>query len=172
MEEKDKGARTTHNAKEKTIAFIYVTVVFAVVTMLCCISIFYYNETSRTYQHKEYVISKMDRVRQFQTMQSKQSETTDSIFNKIKEFKPSLNASYEENDIKFFLNELKHIYDNKSYDERYKVFAQYAGFYNMWFADKKELWSKKENVIAFKKNLEECEIGLNKRLDEVKSIKR
>jgi len=165
-------ARTTHNAKEKTIAFIYVTIVFTVVTLLCCISIFYYNETSRTYQHKEYVISKMDRVRQFQNMQSKQVEVTDSIFNKIRDFKPSVNASYEENDIKFFLNELKHIYEDKNYDERYKIFAQYANFYNMWFGDKKELWSKKENVVTFKKNLEECEIGLQKRLDEVKSVRK
>lgn len=170
--EKERESRTTFNTKEKAIAFTYVTIVFTVVTLLCCIAIFYYNETSRTYQHKEYVISKMGRVRQFQVMQNKQLEIKDSIFNKIRDFKPSVNASYEENDIKFFLNEVKHIYEDKSYDERYKIFMQYSNFYNMWFADKKELWSKKENVLAFKKNLEECEIGLNKRLDEVKSLKR
>lgn len=170
--EKERESKVAFNAKEKTIAFIYVTLVFLVVTLLCCVALFYYNETSSTYQHKEYVINKMDRVRHFQVMQSKQVEVKDSIFNKIKDFKPSVNASYEENDIKFFLNEVKHIYEERNYDERYKIFLQYSNFYNMWFADKKELWSKKENVVAFKRNLEECEIGLNKRLDEVKSINR
>lgn len=166
------NTRNSRNAKEKLIAFIYVTVLFSIVTIICCISIFYYNESKSTYQHKEYVIGKMERIVNFQAMQRKQVVIADSIFNRIKEFNPSINANYEENDIKYYLNEVRHLYEDKSYDERYKIFMQLSNFYNMWFADKKELWSKKENLVLFKRNLEECEIGLNKRKEDLNSLHR
>jgi hypothetical protein len=113
----------------------------------------------------------MDRIRNFQSIQSDQMVVVDSIFGKIRDFNPSIQASYEENDIKYYLNDIKRLYEENSYDKRYKIFYQVSGFYNMWFADRKELWSKSRNIEGFKKNLEDCEIGLQKKKDELKNTK-
>lgn len=164
--------KNTKNQRERIIAFVYVSILFVLTTSLCCGILFYYNSEKKTITQKEFVIAKMDRIRSFQSMQSEEMIIIDSISNKIKEFNPGINASYEENDIKFYLNDIKGIYEKNSYDGRYKIFAQVSNFYNMWFADKKELWSKKQNVITFKKNLEACELGLEKKMDELKNTKK
>lgn len=163
--------KNTRNPRERVIGFIYVTVLFLVATLACCFCLFYYSD-GKTSTRKEFVISKMDRIREFQTLQNKQVQVIDSIYRKIKTFEPGVNASYEESDIKFYLNDIRRQYDNNNYDSRYKIFYQLPSFYNMWFADRKELWSKQQNIIRFRKNLEECEIGLQKKTDELKNRKK
>ncbi|WP_165024410.1 MULTISPECIES: type VI secretion system transmembrane protein TssO [unclassified Dysgonomonas] len=168
MEHKNKN---TKNQREKTFGFIYVSLIFLTTTFACCFCLFYYSDAKAS-TRKEFVIAKMDRVRQFQHIQSDQMVIVDSIYNKIKDFNPGINASYEENDIKYYLNDFKSLYDDNSHDARYKIFYQVSGFYNLWFADKKELWSKQQNIASFRKNLEECEIGLQKKMDELKNTKK
>ena len=163
--------KTTKNRREKTVGFVYVSVLFLIVTFVCCSILFHYTDTKNSTQ-KKFVIAKMDRVRQFQDIQNQQMVIIDSIYSKIGSFNPGINASYEENDIKFYLNDLKKIYDANGHDERYKIFQQVSGFYNMWFSDKKELWSKRQNIVSFQKNLEECQIGLDKKKEELKNTKR
>ena len=161
----------TKNQREQVIDFIYVSLLFLAVTFVCCSILFYYTETRGSTQ-KEFVIAKMDRVRQFQDIQNRQIFIVDSIYNKIGGFNPGVNASYEENDIKFYLNDIKNIYENNSHDERYKIFNQVSNFYNMWFSDKKELWSKHQNIVNFQKNLEECQIGLDRKREELNNSRR
>ena len=60
-------------------------------------------------------------------------------------------------------------WERNSFDKRNKMFWHLASVYEMWFADKKELWSKQDNIIKFKKNLEECEVGLQKKEGELKN---
>lgn len=167
----EKEVKKTRNQREKVIGFVYVSVLFAAATAVCCWCLFYYTD-NKTAGRKEFVIAKMDRIREFQSMQSDRMLIVDSIYNKIKTFDPGINASYEESDIKFYLNDIKRLYDDNSHDGRYKIFNQVADFYNMWFADRKELWSKQQNIIIFKKNLENCEIGLQKKTEELKNSKK
>lgn len=163
--------RATKNNREKTIAFVYVCVFFVVTTVICCISLVYYQSSENIKGQKTFAISKMDRIRSYQDIQNKEMTVIDSLYNQIKGFNPEINASYEESDIKFYLNDLKSIYSKNSHDGRYKIFFQISNFYSMWFDDKKELWSKQKNINTFKKNLEDCEIGLQKKIDELKSSK-
>lgn len=167
----DKKIKNTKNKRERTIGFVYVSILFLVATVACCICLFYYTD-NKANTRKEFVIAKMDRIREFQHIQNEQILIIDSIYNRVRTFDPGINASYEENDIKFYLNDIKKLYDNNSYDGRYKIFNQTSNFYNMWFSDRKELWSKRQNIIRFKKNLEECEIGLQKKMDELKTTKK
>lgn len=167
----ERKTKITKNKREKTIGFVYVSILFGIATFICCWCLFYYTDTKNE-TRKEFVIAKMDRVRAFQNVQDEQILIVDSIYNKIKTFNPDINASYEENDIKFYLAEIKKLYDDNSYDGRYKIFSQVPAFYNMWFADKKELWSKQQNIIRFSKNLEDCRIGLEKKVDELKNTKK
>lgn len=161
----------TKNKREKTMGLLYVLFFFSVTSFACCWSLRYYSD-NKSDTRKEFVIAKMDRIRAFQEEQSRQIVIVDSIYNKIKEFNPGVNASYEENDIKFYLNDIKKLYEEKSYDGRYRIFNQVSNFYNMWFADKKELWSKQQNIDKFKKNLEDCQIGLQKKTDELKNTNK
>lgn len=164
--------KSTKNRREQTIGFVYVSLLFAITTAICCICLFYYSSDEKTTSRKEFAISKMDRIRSFQQIQNEEMLIIDSIYNKIKDFNPGINASYEENDIKYYLNDLKSIYEKNSHDGRYKIFYQVGSFYSMWFDDKKELWSKNQNIINFRKNLEQCELGLERKKDELKSTKK
>lgn len=164
-------AKNTKNRRERNFGFIYVSLLFIITTGICCASLFYYNFNDKTIAQKKFAIAKMDRIRSFQSAQNEEIVIVDSIFNRIKDFDPSINASYEENDIKYYLNDMKNIYEKNVYDARYKIFYHIASFYTLWFDDKKELWSKKQNIAIFKKNLEDCEIGLEKKKEELKSAK-
>jgi hypothetical protein len=163
--------KSTRNPREQTTGFIYVALMFIAATVICCLCLFYYSGNNSEEARKEFAIAKMDRIRRFQSIQSEQMVIVDSIFNKIWKFNPSMQASYEENDIKYYLNDIKHLYEENSYDKRYKIFLQVSGFYNAWFADRKELWSKNRNIEGFKKNLEACEIGLQRKKEELKNTK-
>lgn len=153
----------TMNQKERVMGFIYVFLIFIGITTVCCLLIFYYNSDFRVFSQKDFAITKMERIKEFQDMQSRTSPTVDSLFKKISKYNPSVNAMYEENEIKLMINDLNSINDKYSWDTRYKVFLHISEFYNMWFIDKKNLWSKKENIAKFKKDLEECQMGLTKR---------
>ena len=52
------------------------------------------------------VIKKMERQKEFQNIQSVQIVSADTLFSRIEQFEPGVNASYEENDIKFLINDL------------------------------------------------------------------
>jgi len=157
------------NQKEKIFGFIYVVLLFIVIAGICNWLIFYYNPDFRLFSQKKFVITKMNRIKEFQDAQTSYTLTVDSLYAKINKFNPGINAVYEENDIMYMVNNLKSVYENRSWDTRYKSFLHVADFYYMWFTDKKELWSKKDNITRFKKNLEECEIGLTNKKNEMNS---
>lgn len=163
--------KVTKNRRERTIAFVYVCLFFTVTTAICCALLSYYQSSGNIHSRKTFAISKMDRIRSYQTIQSRQLVVVDSLYNQIRDFNPAVNASYEESDIKFYLNDLKGLYNRNSHDGRYKIFLQVSNFYGMWFDDRKELWSKQKNIKVFKKNLEECETGLRKKSDELRNTK-
>ena len=94
----------------------------------------------------------------------------DSLTARIGRFDPSVNASFEESDIKFMSSDLKDMYEKNAWDFRYKVFYHTAQFYDMWFADKKILWSKQSNVARFRTNLEKCEMGVTRKEDVLNQI--
>ncbi len=164
--------KQTKNQRERLIGLVYVSLLFLATTVICCLCLFYYNSDNKTLSRKEFAIAKMNRIRDFQHKQSDEMVIVDSIYNKIRAFNPAINASYEENDIKFYLNDIKSIYDRNSYDSRYKIFNQVSCFYSAWFNDKKELWSKQQNILTFQKNLEDCEIGLQKKQDARQDTKK
>ena len=160
--------QTTSN-REKVMAFIYVLLLFVITTTICCVLLFRYNTNFTAFTQKDFVINKMKRIYEYQQVQSREVATVDSLFRRIDSFNPGITALYEENDIKYLLNEIKAIYEKNPWDNRYKVFYHTSMFYEMWFTDRNELWSKQENLSKFKANLEQCEIGLQNKKDELRS---
>jgi hypothetical protein len=169
MAKEKQKQKNIHNRREQVTGFITVAFLFLAATIFACTFLFYYSTTGKSIARKEFAIAKMSRIQSFQNIQSEQAVIVDSIFNKIANYKPDVHASYEESDIKYYLNSIGSLYENNSYDKRYKIFLHVSAFYNRWFADRKEVWSKQQNIAGFRKNLEECEIGLQKKKEELKN---
>ena len=148
----------TMNQKEKLMAFAYVFLLFISITTICCLLIFYYNSDFQVFSQKDFAITKMERIKEYQDVQGRMYPIVDSLYSKINKYNPAVNAMYEENEIKLMINELNNVHNKYSWDTRYKVFLHMSEFYNMWFIDKKNLWSKKENSTKFKKDMEECQM--------------
>ena len=147
----------------------YEDLFFIITTVICCISIFMWNSDFSMFEQKEFVKVKMNRIKDYQQEQADHQVSVDSLFRKIEKFEPGVYAQYEEDDIRYLINNLKNTYEKNNWDKRYKLFMHIADFYDMWLSDKKQLWSIQQNIITFKANLEECEIGLQKKLEDLRS---
>ena len=153
--------------RDKISGFISVFVIFSI----CIASILYAmlrNSDMNFIHYKDVVELKTNRQSSFRDMQSDMRADCDSLYARIERFDPKVNAVYEENDIKFLINELKLTYERNMWDKRYKVFYHVGVFYDMWFIDKKIAWSKTNNTKMFNENLEECEIGLQDKSNKLK----
>ncbi|WP_075603028.1 type VI secretion system transmembrane protein TssO [Saccharicrinis aurantiacus] len=157
------------NRYERIIALIYVFVLFVIVMGSCTYFLVNQNKDLDVFNKKVITIKKMKRIKSYQDTQLRNGLSCDSIYARIERFDPSLQASYEESDIKFLINDLRNVYTQNSWDKRLKLFAQIANLYDNWLIDKKELWSKKQNISTFKSNLEECEIGIDKKTESIRS---
>lgn len=155
--------------RERFIGFIYVLTLFIAITGVCGYILFRYEGTSHTFSNKTMVIKKMERQKEFQITQSAQISGADTLFSRIEKFQPGVNASYEENDIKFLINDLAKQWEKNSWDKRNKMFWHLSSVYEMWFADKKELWSRQDNILKFNNNREKCELGLQRKEGELKN---
>lgn len=114
----------------------------------------------------------MERVKEFRNMQKQAMVTVNTIHDRINAFDPGVNAVYEEDNIKYMIRELKNVYEKNPLDTRYKTFLHLADFYYMWFVDKKTLKSKEMNVHQFRKDLQECELGLQNKKDDYSNMRR
>lgn len=161
--------KKTLNKRETLMGHIYVFLFFFATTVACCLAIFMWNSDFKMFEEKEFVKIKMDRIKDFQQEQADSQLAIDSLFRKIETFEPGVHAQYEEDDIHYLINNLRNIYERNSWDKRYKLFMHIADFYAMWLADKKQLWSIEQNIQLFKANLEECEIGLQKKEEDLRS---
>ncbi|MGL4332433.1 MAG: type VI secretion system transmembrane protein TssO [Bacteroidales bacterium] len=158
--------------RDKISAMIMVLLIFLGCSSICLY--FYFSFTQRVhYSYKEIIVKKAERQNRLVADQNSYQRICDSLYMRIDRFDPGVNASFEESDIKFLITDLKSMYERNSADIRYKVFYHTAQFYDMWFADKKILWSKQMNTLRFRKNLEQCEMGLTrKELELEKNQKR
>ena len=161
-ENKRKVSGNYVNQREKRIAMVYVSVCFIVLFSITCFFFLKNNSSSRVFGRKEKLVTRMERIENFRELQTMAALQCDTLYNGIKKFKPNVYASYEENDIRYELNDLKGIYLKNSWDRRYKMFEQISTLYDMWLTDRKELWCQKENLRDFTINLQDCEMGLQK----------
>ena len=161
--------RKTMNKREIFMGHAYVFLFFFLTTVACCLAIFMWNSDFKIFEQKEFVKIKMNRIKEFQQEQAECQLPTDSLFRKIEAFEPGVYAQYEEDDIHYLINNLRNTYERNNWDKRYKLFMHIADFYAMWLSDKKQLWSIEQNISLFKANLEECEIGLRKKEEDLRS---
>ena len=152
--------------RDKISAMVVVVLIFGICTSACLYFYLMLNQKKLS-SHKEIIVKKAERQNRLVADQASYQRICDSLYVRIERFDPGINASFEESDIKFLITDLKGMYERNSVDVRYKVFYHTAQFYDMWFADKKLLWSKQMNVQRFRENLQRCEMGLTKKEEEL-----
>jgi hypothetical protein len=155
------------NRRERIGGFFYVMLLFCTGAGLCSWWLLSRNEMS-VFSRKSAVVAKMERQTEFRQAQEQYAGVCDSLVRQIIRHNMAVNAVYEENDIRHLISEVRRQYENWQPDRRYMAFYHLGSIYEMWFADKKQLWSRKENIELFRKNLEECELGLEKKKEELK----
>jgi hypothetical protein len=156
------------NRRERVLGFLYVSLLFGAFSGVCAWSLFQRDDNRHLFSYKGSAVSKMERLSEFRQAQRQYQPRIDTLCARIDRYSPGVIASYEENEVNILIKEVGDVYEQHSYDRRYKVFRHYADFCRMWLNDKKELWGLQENIRAFKSNLEACEIGLQKKADELK----
>ena len=159
------------NQKERIMGFVYVLLLFLSISSVCCLLIFLYNANFGTIKQKSFFLDKMKYISEFRNDQKKAAPTIDFLYNKISSYNPSVNAVYDEDNIKIIINDLREVYEKKPLDTRYKAFQHIADFYYMWYSDKKALWAVSSNIDQFSKYIEECELGLTKQKDDFAKLK-
>ena len=152
--------------RDRICAWVSVLLIFGVCASLC-LSFFFAGNAGKWGTHKQFVVKKSARQQQFRKDQAEYQASCDSLFLRIGRFNPGVNASFEENDIKYLINDLKNVHEQHARDKRYKVFYHMGTFCEMWFADKKILWSRKANIRNFSQKLEQCEMGLTKKEEKL-----
>lgn len=158
------------NQSEVMMSKLYVFLLWGTTTLVACLLVAWVNFDTHTTSRKEQIIARIERVRQFRDVQTAGKSNIDSLYNKVNRFNPSIYAQYEETEIKLIVNDLKNTYEGNAQDKRYEMFIQAAEMYNMWLIDKKKLWAKQQNVEKFSQNLQDCEIGLQRVQDKLKTV--
>lgn len=155
--------------RERVMSFLYVCLLLLTTAGCCCFLMYIAGTDFSASKQKGVIMNKMEKIYSFRNIQKEYVSIIDTLYFKINALQPGIHAQYEEDDIKYLLNDLKNVYQSNGWDNRYKVFLQIADFYQMWMTDKKELWGRQQNIINFRKNLKECEIGLESKKQDWRS---
>ncbi|GAO31049.1 hypothetical protein JCM15548_13384 [Geofilum rubicundum JCM 15548] len=78
------------NKRERVIGFIYVSLLFMVACGLSLFFLFRHHQELLTIPEKALIIKKMERIHQFQDIQTRQAAICDSVFTKIVRYNPAL----------------------------------------------------------------------------------
>lgn len=166
---KTKDTKKNVNRRERIGGLIYVLLFFGIGMGLCVWLLLSSNNMTHIFTRKDHVQLKMERQQTFRRAQEHNGMVCDILTEKISAYDPGVNAVYEKNDIEYIINELKKQYEDNKHDKRYVAFLHLGDFYQMWFNDKQHLWSLEANLNYLKQNLDDCELGLEKKKEELKS---
>ena len=162
MEYKKERHKVTRS-QEKIIGLVYVVTIFFLTTALCGYILFFSTNSYQTLKGKKAILEQIHRVRVFEKEQAEQMDKLELINTKITQFDPSLKAIYEKQEITLLLGEVRNVYLQHKWDNRYKIFEQMAAFYELQLLDKDRLWNIQQNIEKFKSDLERCRTNTENR---------
>ena len=162
MEYKKERHKVTRS-QEKIIGLVYVVTIFFLTTALCGYILFFSTNSYQTLKGKKAILEQIHRVRVFEKEQAEQMDKIELINTKITQFHPSLKAIYEKQEITLLLGEVRNVYLQHKWDNRYKIFEQMAVFYELQLLDKDRLWNIQQNIEKFKSDLERCRTNTENR---------
>ncbi|MCX6218234.1 type VI secretion system TssO [Spirosoma sp.] len=144
--------------RERRLQFMYLLAVLCLLTLFVSFIAF----KSNTYSSAESkrVSSKIKQQEQILKSQIRNMPLLDSAYQSIVAFQPQVNAVFVEVEIEEHLNEIKRLSNPQMDNTRFRSFGQIADFYRMMYIDKKIVWSKQSNISLFRKQLDDCSVGL------------
>ena len=154
---------------ERIGGVIYVLLFFIMGVGLCSWLLVSQNDIGHVFSRKDAVNAKMKRQQDFRREQENSMESCNIIVERIYTYNPGINAVYEKNDIQLIINEFRKNYEYHRMDKRYMAYLHLSDFYQVLFNDKQYLWSLRSNLQYVKNNLEECELGLRRRREELRN---
>ncbi len=152
--------------EERKIQFIYLLVFWSALSVVFCYVCFSGYSRSEI-RSKELVIEKINSENELLKSQMAIAVHIDSLQKMLMLYQPSTSQVFLENNINYELEELKKIYEAKKADINYKIFNQLYVFNSMQFFDKKAIWNATNNIAFLKNNLQDCEIGFQKKQDNL-----
>lgn len=96
---------------------------------------------------------------QFQSALREAKPDVDSVFRKIQQYDPGVQAVFLESDIHSQVGAVTALYQRRAYDPRYKCFWQQAQFLDMLFNDRKELKGNYKDIEILSQSLDDCRLS-------------
>lgn len=153
-------SKATSTSKEKVTGLIYVFFLFLITTGICAYVLFVYNSDYHFANGKMEALSKLERVTSFRKAQEEYFSKVESINDHVSRINPEVNATYEKQELKYLLGEVKKISEVNKYDSRYAIFDYVAEFFEMKLFDRERLGATRYNIDKFKVALDKCRAGV------------
>ena len=154
------------SSEEKNVQFIYLLVFWLIIGIVFYFACFHFYELPEI-RSKSLLTSELKKEMKIQQEQEAYSKHVDSLSKMIQHYDPGTSQVYLESSINYELEELQKLHDSQKDDPNFKIFKQLNTFYAMQFFDKKAVWTSKSNSESLRKNLEECEIGFQQKLNNL-----
>lgn len=144
--------------RERRLQFIYLLVSIVILSGITS-WIAFRNDTYSTAESKR-LSDKIKLQEQILKNQLVNMPLLDSAYRSIVAYQPQVNAIFVEVEIDDHLNEIRRLSSPQTDGIQFRSFAQIADFYKMMYVDKKVAWSKQSNINLFRKQLDDCSVGL------------
>ncbi|MFD2934967.1 type VI secretion system TssO [Spirosoma flavum] len=144
--------------RERRLQFIYLLSAISILSIMIS-WIAFRNDTYSQAESKR-LSDKIKKQEQILRNQLENMPLLDSAYRSIIAYQPQVNAIFVEVEIEDHLNEIRRLSGQQAEGIQFRSFGQIADFYKMMYVDKKVVWSKQSNINLFRKQLDDCSVGL------------
>ncbi len=159
-------SKTTLTSKEKITGLLYVLLLFSVTAFICAYILFINDSDYHFAKSKKDAVVQLERVKSFRDAQSDMEDQLSKIDALVNKINPALNASYEKRELNYMLGEVKKVYTDNKYDDRYRIYNTIADFYELRVFERERLFASEKNIERFQKLLDDCRAGMDKLQNE------
>lgn len=159
-------SKTTLTSKEKITGLLYVLLLFSVTSFICAYILFINDSDYHFAKSKKDAIVQLERVKSFRETQSDIEDQLSKIDVLVNKINPALKASYEKPQLNYMLGEVRKVYTDNKYDDRYRIYNIVADYYEMIVFERERLFASEKNIETFQKLLDNCRAGMDKLQNE------
>ena len=159
-------SKTTLTSKEKITGLLYVLLLFSVTAFICAYILLINDSDYHFAKSKKDAVVQLERVKSFRDAQSDMEDQLSKIDALVNKINPALNASYEKRELNYMLGEVRKVYTDNKYDDRYRIYNTIADFYELRVFERERLFASEKNIERFQKLLDDCRAGMDKLQNE------
>lgn len=153
----------TLSRKEKHYQFVYL--ILMLIAAMVLLSIIFLKGFESPFSSADVTsLQTLEQKSKFDNQQKVVQKLLDSTFTKITKLTDEVPQPFEENEIKYGINDIQNSFENANVNDlRKQAYPQIAQFYKMYFDDKKRISKITENIKNFEKQFEDCSIGFKEK---------